>query len=164
MSQGSQNSLSIGEVARQIGVMPDIKSNLMKSFVFDEEERRTMTWITKGYCHVFFHLPGRDYKRRSLVISRRCKKNVYRIKTLEEIETGISNGKEGFVQHINVNGNYEVDKTALNYQDRLVQFGYKNIEMICKSHEIDNEMIEQTGGIIQHSFLPTVICRFLVAV
>jgi len=97
------------------------------------EEKKTII-----YSRVSSHEQKNDLKRQTKELKDYCKKKkLENIETIEDVGSGINYKKRGLKKLINWIIGDKVGKIVVSFQDRLLHFGNKLIEQICKLKNIE---------------------------
>lgn len=69
----------------------------------------------------------------------------YKFNIITDIGSGINYTKSGLQELINLVCSKKVDKIVILYKDRLASFGFEIIEQICKIHDVEIEIIDNSS-------------------
>jgi predicted site-specific integrase-resolvase len=97
-----------------------------------------------GYCRVSSNKQKDDLERQIENIGTYMIAKGYQFKIITDIGSGINYNNKGLNKLIDKITNSEVDKVVILYKDRLVRFGYKLIENLCKKYGTTIEIIDNT--------------------
>ena len=109
--------------------------------------------LTIGYCRVSSVHQKEDLQRQKDVVSRYCEVNGYQFKIIQDIGSGLNYKKKGLTELINMICKKQCERVVVNYQDRLVRFGFEIIETICQANDVDLVVINQTDNVDPNSEL-----------
>ena len=109
--------------------------------------------LTIGYCRVSSGHQKVDLQRQKDVVSRYCEVNGYQFKIIQDVGSGLNYKKKGLTELINMICKKQCERVVVNYQDRLVRFGFEMIETICQANNVELVVINQTDNIDPNSEL-----------
>ena len=109
--------------------------------------------LTIGYCRVSSSHQKEDLQRQKDVVSRYCEVNGYQFKIIQDVGSGLNYKKKGLTELINMICKKQCERVVVNYQDRLVRFGFEMIETICQANDVELVVINQTDNIDPNSEL-----------
>ncbi len=109
--------------------------------------------LTIGYCRVSSGHQKADLQRQKDVVSRYCEVNGYQFKIIQDVGSGLNYKKKGLTELINMICKKQCERVVVNYQDRLVRFGFEMIETICQANDVELVVINQTDNIDPNSEL-----------
>lgn len=109
--------------------------------------------LTIGYCRVSSGHQKEDLQRQKDVVSRYCEVNGYQFKIIQDVGSGLNYKKKGLTELINMICKKQCERVVVNYQDRLVRFGFEMIETICQANDVDLVVINQTDNVDLNSEL-----------
>ncbi len=109
--------------------------------------------LTIGYCRVFSGHQKEDLQRQKDVVSRYCEVNGYQFKIIQDVGSGLNYKKKSLTELINMICKKQCERVVVNYQDRLVRFGFEMIETICQANDVELVVINQTDNVDPNSEL-----------
>ena len=109
--------------------------------------------LTIGYCRVSSGHQKVDLQRQKDVVSRYCEVNGYQFKIIQDVGSGLNYKKKGLTELINMICKKQCERVVVNYQDRLVRFGFEMIETICQANDVELVVINQTDNVDPNSEL-----------
>lgn len=162
---------SIGDVAEKIGVSVQTLRNWDNSGRFKSHHKspggtryytdkqiREFIGLTEnrginknktviGYCRVSSIKQKDDLKRQVENVKTYMIANGYQFEIITDIGSGINYNKEGLNKLLELVANKETDKIVVLHKDRLLGFGFELVEKICKLHDVQIEVIDNTEEI-----------------
>ncbi|WP_236153724.1 IS607 family transposase, partial [Lactobacillus delbrueckii] len=84
---------------------------------------------------------------------RYCEVNGYQFKIIQDVGSGLNYKKKGLTELINMICKKQCERVVVNYQDRLVRFGFEMIETICQANDVELVVINQTDNVDPNSEL-----------
>ncbi|MCT3507986.1 IS607 family transposase, partial [Lactobacillus delbrueckii] len=109
--------------------------------------------LTIGYCRFFSGHQKEDLQRQKDVVSRYCEVNGYQFKIIQDVGSGLNYKKKSLTELINMICKKQCERVVVNYQDRLVRFGFEMIETICQANDVELVVINQTDNVDPNSEL-----------
>lgn len=103
--------------------------------------------ITVGYARVSTLSQKEDLERQVKVITNYCEIHGYNFKIIKDFGSGLNYNKKGLNELIELISLEKIDKIVINYKDRLLRFGFELIEQLCKIHNVQIEIINQSDFI-----------------
>ena len=97
-----------------------------------------------GYCRVSSSHQKDDLNRQKDVIQTYCEKQGQPFKIITDIGSGLNYKRKGFNELIRLICNRQCSQVVVNYQDRLVRFGFDLIQTICQENNVDLIVLNQT--------------------
>lgn len=97
-----------------------------------------------GYCRVSTYDQRKDLARQKDVVQTYCEKQGQPFKIITDIGSGLNYKRKGFNNLIHLICSNQCDQLVINYQDRLVRFGFDLLENICKEHNVEIIVLNQT--------------------
>lgn len=97
-----------------------------------------------GYCRVSTYGQKEDLTRQKEVIQAYCEKQGQPFRIITDIGSGLNYKRKGFNELIHLICNKQCSQVVVNYQDRLVRFGFELIQAICQENNIDLIVLNQT--------------------
>ncbi|MHC6160064.1 IS607 family transposase [Lactobacillus delbrueckii subsp. lactis] len=119
--------------------------------------------LTIGYCRVSSSHQKEDLQRQKDVVSRYCEVNGYQFKIIQDVGSGLNYKKKGLTELINMICNKQCERVVVNYQDRLVRFGFEVIETICQANDVELVVINQTDNVAPNSELVEDVLSIITA-
>ncbi|WP_236160291.1 IS607 family transposase, partial [Lactobacillus delbrueckii] len=86
-------------------------------------------------------------------VSRYCEVNGYQFKIIQDVGSGLNYKKKSLTELINMICKKQCERVVVNYQDRLVRFGFEMIETICQANDVELVVINQTDNVDPNSEL-----------
>lgn len=111
----------------------------------DSDAKRPFKHLTIGYCRVSSNHQKDDLKRQIDVVSQFCVANGCQFKIIQDIGSGLNYKKKGLRELMNIICHKQCERVVVNYQDRLVRFGFDLIQEICQANQVDLIVINQTN-------------------
>ena len=100
--------------------------------------------IVIGYCRVSSASQKDDLKRQIAVVTSFCEMQGKPFKIISDIGSGLNYNKKGLKELIHLICTKQCSQVVVNYQDRLVRFGFELIEEICQENDVELTVINQT--------------------
>ena len=97
-----------------------------------------------GYCRVSSDGQKNDLKRQIAVVTNFCEMQGKPFKIISDIGSGLNYHKKGLKELIHLICTQQCSQVVVNYQDRLVRFGFELIEDICQENDVEITVINQT--------------------
>lgn len=97
--------------------------------------------LTVGYCRVSSSDQREDLSRQVKTVSDYCAAKGYQFKIIQDLGSGLNYNKKGLKELIELICHKEIEKVVINYEDRLIRFGYEIIEQLCFINDVDIEII-----------------------
>ena len=97
-----------------------------------------------GYCRVSSASQKDDLKRQIAVVINFCEMQGKPFKIISDIGSGLNYNKKGLKELIHLICTEQCSQVVVNYQDRLVRFGFELIEEICQENDVELTVINQT--------------------
>ena len=118
---------------------------------YSEEDVLTFMGLSKpidrkiiGYCRVSSTKQQDDLEKQVENIKTYMYAKGYNFEIITDIGSGINYNKKGLESLIEKICNNEVEKIVILYKDRLIGFGYGLIEKICKIHNTEIEIVDNS--------------------
>ena len=112
-----------------------------------KHKRKQPIKLTIGYCRVSSGHQKEDLKRQINVVQTYCEKQGYQFKIIKDIGSGLNYHKKGLNELIHLICTEQCERVVINYQDRLVRFGFDLIKQICEEHHVDLVIINQSEDV-----------------
>jgi putative resolvase len=80
-------------------------------------------------------------------------KKLLTIGFIQDVGSGLNYKKKGLTELINMICKKQCERVVVNYQDRLVRFGFEMIETICQANDVELVVINQTDNVDPNSEL-----------
>lgn len=103
--------------------------------------------LTIGYCRVSSNHQKEDLKRQQQIVTNYCESLNQPFKIITDTGSGLNYHKKGLHELIHLICNNQCNQLIVNYQDRLVRFGFELIKQICDEHHVKLTVINQTINI-----------------
>ena len=100
--------------------------------------------LTIGYCRVSTHDQKNDLETQISKVDNFCSSKGYCFKIISDIGSGLNYNKTGLNELINLILEDKIERIVINYKDRLIRYGYEIIEILCKKHNVEIIIINQT--------------------
>lgn len=100
-----------------------------------------------GYCRVSSAHQKDDLARQKEVVQTYLEKDGQPFEIISDIGSGLNYQKKGLTKLIHLICTKQCNKIVVNYQDRLVRFGFELIEDICKENNVEIVVINQTEDV-----------------
>lgn len=100
--------------------------------------------IVIGYCRVSTGHQKEDLKRQKQVVQTYCENQGKPFKIITDVGSGLNYNRKGFNQLIYLVCQRQCSQVVVNYQDRIVRFGFELIQTICKENNIELVVLNQT--------------------
>lgn len=113
----------------------------------DKPKEKDLPKMTVGYCRVSTQKQKKDLERQELVISRYCEANGIQFKIISDIGSGLNYSRRGLLEVLAMVKEEKISRILVNYKDRLARFGYEMIEEICRLHDVEIQILNQTDEI-----------------
>lgn len=97
-----------------------------------------------GYCRVSTYDRKKDLAHQKDVVQAYCDKQGQPFKIITDIGSGLNYKRKDFNKLIHLIYNNQCDQLVINYQDRLVRFGFDLLETICKENNVEIVVLNQT--------------------
>lgn len=97
-----------------------------------------------GYCRVSSSHQKEDLKRQEAVVTNFCEMQGKPFKIISDIGSGLNYDKKSLKELIHLICSQQCSQVVVNYQDRLVRFGFELIKDICQEHGVELTVINQT--------------------
>lgn len=152
--------LPIGEVSKRLGLHPDtlrnwerqgkIKSvrtqgghrryNLDEIMLVANKSDYVSAKIEKKtviYCRVSTPSRKNDLENQRQVLELFCASKGWTYTVIEDIGSGLNYSKKGLLELIKLIETDQIERIVLNYKDRLLRYGAEIIYEICKYHQVE---------------------------
>ena len=155
--------VTIGKVAKEIGVTVETiraweKAGKIKSERTQGNHRRYELEEIIGYAnrnkanlkvtaiYARISTPSRknDLDMQRQVLELFCASKGWKYKIIEDIGSGLNYNKKGLLELIKLIENNQIERIILNYKDRLLRFGSEIIYEMCKYHNIEIVVVNDT--------------------
>lgn len=100
--------------------------------------------LTIGYCRVSSNHQKADLQRQIKVVQNYCELKGSPFKIIKDQGSGLNYDRSGLQEVIHLICQHQCDEIVVNYQDRLVRFGFNLIKMICNENNVKLTVINQT--------------------
>lgn len=85
-----------------------------------------------------------DLERQKQVLEMYCVAKGWKYDIIEDIGSGLNYKKQGLLKLIELIETNQVKRIVLNYKDRLLRYGSEIIFEMCKYHDVDIEIINES--------------------
>ena len=120
------------------------KEELLSVFKFHSCIPQPKSKVTIGYCRVSSVGQKDDLKRQVEVVTNFCEKNGYIFQIIEDIGSGLNDNRKGLLKTVQMICTDQCDRVVVNYKDRLARFGTGIIEEMCRMHNVELIVINQS--------------------
>lgn len=110
----------------------------------DHQQTNINQKLTIGYCRVSSNHQQEDLNRQIHVVQTYCENQGKPFRIIKDQGSGLNYRRPGFQKLIKAICHQECDKIVINYQDRLVRFGFDLIRLICQEHHVELIVLNQT--------------------
>lgn len=156
------NFLTIGEFAKSIGKSVQTvrlwdKSGKLKPHHVTEAGTRYYTYQQVreylvscsikpennviAYCRVGLNAEAQSLDKQECLVKAYCESKDYKYQLISDVGDGFTSNSQGLLQLIKLVMANEVDKIVILNKDRLLFFGYEWIYDLCKSLDVEIEVI-----------------------
>ena len=108
-----------------------------------EENKR----INIAYARISTAGQKEDLKTQEKLLEMFCLGRGYQFRLIKDVGSGINYKRKGFIELIELIEANMVSRVVVTYQDRIMRFGYEMFEQICKQHEVEIVIINQSKEI-----------------
>lgn len=130
---------------RTIGNQRRYTTDMLDEAVNNENiTEKSINKLVVGYCRVSSNHQKEDLKRQIQVVQTYCEKQGLPFKIISDIGSGLNYHKKGLQELIHLICNKQCSQVVVNYQDRLVRFGFDLIKQICQENNVTLTIINQT--------------------
>lgn len=155
--------VTIGKAAKELGVTVETlraweKAGKIKSERTQGNHRRYELEEITGYAnrnkanlkvtaiYARISTPSRknDLDMQRQVLELFCASKGWQYTIIEDIGSGLNYSKKGLLELIKLIENNQIERIVLNYKDRLLRFGSEIIYEMCKYHNIEIVVINDT--------------------
>jgi excisionase family DNA binding protein len=102
--------------------------------------------LTIGYARVSTANKKDDLSRQVQAIELYCAAKGWRYRIISDIGSGLNYNKKGLEELITLIETNQIQRLVLNYKDRLLRFGSEIIFNICKLHDVEVEIINNSDN------------------
>lgn len=107
----------------------------------------SQTGLIIGYCRVSAMSPNNDLKRQQKIVTNFCEMQGLPFKIISDVGSGLDYNRKGFKELVHAICQHDCNIVVVNYQDRLVRYGFDLLKMICQEHQVKVVIINQTSSI-----------------
>lgn len=97
-----------------------------------------------GYCRVSSSQQKKDLVRQVKIVQTYCEKHGQPFKIIKDIDSGLNYKRKGFLELVHLICTKRCSEVVINYQDRLVRFGFDLIQAIANENQVKLTVINQT--------------------
>lgn len=109
--------------------------------------QRVSQKLAIGYCRVSSNHQKEDLKRQKQVVENYLEKLGQPFKIITDTGSGLNYKRKGLNELIHLVSTNQCDKIIVNYQDRLVRFGFEILESLCREHDVEIIVINQSENV-----------------
>lgn len=160
--------MSIGKFAKELGVTPEhvrimhrtgevipVRISEKGTRYYSEEQLRELknsrTRRRDGkvvaYCRVSTKSQKDDLEKQVENVKSYMYAKGYSFKVITDIGSGINYKNKGLQELISLINSNQITKVVVLYKDRLVQFGFELIQLLCDLHDVKIEIIDNSERI-----------------
>lgn len=99
-----------------------------------------------GYCRVSSNHQKEDLARQKQVVQTYCEKQGVPFKMLADVGSGLNYQRSNFLKLIHLICTRQCSQVVVNYQDRLVRFGFDLVKAVCQENHVELTVINQTSA------------------
>lgn len=110
-----------------------------------------------GYCRVGTDKQGQSLEDQVNSVRQYCIVKGYSFKIITDIGSGINYTKSGLQKLLTLITTNQVSKVVVLYRGTLVSFGFELIEFICKYHNVEIEVIDNTERLEQQELIDDLV-------
>lgn len=157
--------MSIGKFAKELGVTPEHVRTMHRTgeviparisekgtrYYSEEQLRdlknsRTLQREEKvvAYCRVSTKSQKDDLEKQVENVKSYMYAKGYSFEVITDIGSGINYKNKGLQKLISLIASNQVTKVVILHEDRLVQFGFELIQLLCDLHDVDVEIIDKS--------------------
>ena len=160
--------MSIGKFAKELGVTPEHVRTMHRTGeviparisekgtrYYSEEQWRELKnsrtrrrdEIVVAYCRVATQSQKDDLEKQVENVKSYMYAKGYSFKVITDIGSGINYKNKGLQELISLINSNQITKVVVLYKDRLVQFGFELIQLLCDLHDVKIEIIDNSERI-----------------
>lgn len=157
--------MSIGKFARELGVTPEHVRTMHRTGeviparisekgtrYYSEEQLRDLKNSRTpqreekvvAYCRVSTKSQKDELEKQVENVKSYMYAKGYSFEVITDIGSGINYKNKGLQKLISLIDSNQVTKVVVLYKDRLVQFGFELIQLLCDLHDVDVEIIDNS--------------------
>lgn len=157
--------MSIGKFAKELGVTPEHVRTMHRTgeviparisekgtrYYSDEQLRELKNSRTKqreekvvAYCRVSTKSQKDDLEKQVENVKSYMYAKGYSFEVITDIGSGINYKNKGLQELISLIASNQVTKVVILHEDRLVQFGFELIQLLCDLHNVEIEIIDKS--------------------
>lgn len=157
--------MSIGKFAKELGVTPEHVRTMHRTgeviparisekgtrYYSEEQLRELKNSRTPqreekvvAYCRVSTKSQKDELEKQVENIKSYMYAKGYSFKVITDIGSGINYKNKGLQELISLINSNQITKVVVLYKDRLVQFGFELIQLLCDLHDVKIEIIDNT--------------------
>ena len=157
--------MSIGKFAKELGVTPEHVRTMHRTgeviparisekgtrYYSEEQLRELKNSRTKqreekvvAYCRVSTKSQKDELETQVENVKSYMYAKGYLFEVITDIGSGINYKNKGLQKLISLIDSTQVTKVVVLYKDRLVQFGFELIQLLCDLHDVDVEIIDNS--------------------
>ena len=160
--------MSIGKFAKELGVTPEHVRTMHRTGeviparisekgtrYYSEEQLRDLKNSRTpqreekvvAYCRVSTKSQKDDLEKQVENVKSYMYAKGYSFKVITDIGSGINYKNKGLQELISLINSNQITKVVVLYKDRLVQFGFELIQLLCDLHDVKIEIIDNSERI-----------------
>lgn len=160
--------MSIGKFAKELGVTPEHVRTMHRTgeviparisekgtrYYSEEQLRELKNSRTRlrdekvvAYCRVSTKSQKDDLEKQVENVKSYMYAKGYSFKVITDIGSGINYKNKGLQELISLINSNQITKVVVLYKDRLVQFGFELIQLLCDLHDVKIEIIDNSERI-----------------
>ena len=160
--------MSIGKFAKELGVTPEHVRTMHRTgeviparisekgtrYYSEEQLRELKNSRTRrrdekvvAYCRVSTKSQKDDLEKQVENVKSYMYAKGYSFKVITDIGSGINYKNKGLQELISLINSNQITKVVVLYEDRLVQFGFELIQLLCDLHDVKIEIIDNSERI-----------------
>ena len=157
--------MSIGKFAKELGVTPEHVRTMHRTgeviparisekgtrYYSEEQLRELKNSRTRrrdekvvAYCRVSTKSQKDDLEKQVENVKSYMYAKGYSFKVITDIGSGINYKNKGLQELISLINSNQITKVVVLYKDRLVQFGFELIQLLCDLHDVELEIIDNS--------------------
>ena len=157
--------MSIGKFAKELGVTPEHVRTVHRTgeviparisekgtrYYSEEQLRELKNSRTPqreekvvAYCRVSTKSQKEELEKQIENVKSYMYAKGYSFKVITDIGSGINYKNKGLQELISLINSNQITKVVVLYKDRLVQFGFELIQLLCDLHDVELEIIDNS--------------------
>lgn len=157
--------MSIGKFAKELGVTPEHVRTMHRTgeviparisekgtrYYSEEQLRELKNSRTPqreekvvAYCRVSTKSQKEELEKQIENVKSYMYAKGYSFKVITDIGSGINYKNKGLQELISLINSNQITKVVVLYKDRLVQFGFELIQLLCDLHDVKIEIIDKS--------------------